>query len=168
MRRVAVVGSGGAGKTTFASALAQRLGVPLVSLDEHYWQPGWQRPNPAWWRAEQERLLAGSAWVADGNYWSTLDVRLQRAETVVLLDRSRWICTARVLRRTLGRRGQAVQAADCPEQVSWSFLRYVWSFPREHRPRVLAALVEHPPQRFVRLRSQRGLAAFLAAAGTPR
>ncbi|MHA6802961.1 P-loop NTPase family protein [Salinifilum ghardaiensis] len=167
MRRVAVLGSGGAGKSTFARDLAQRLEVPLVSLDAHYWQPGWQRPDRDWWRAQQQRLLAGPAWVADGNYWSTLEVRLQRADTVVLLDLPRWVCTARVLQRTLRHRGRAVQAPGCPERISWQFLHYVWTFPRRHRPRVLAALAEAPPERFAHLRSQHDIDAFLAAA-SPR
>lgn len=165
MQRVAVVGSGGAGKTTLARDLARRLDVPLISLDEYYWRPGWQRPDRQQWRTEQQRLLDGPCWVADGNYWSTLEVRLQRCDTVVLLDRSRWACLAGVLARNLRHRGRSIQAAECPEQVSWSFLRYVWAFPHRHRPRVLAAIAEAPPERFVRLRSRRAIAEFLATAG---
>ncbi|WP_139235278.1 P-loop NTPase family protein [Actinopolyspora lacussalsi] len=45
MRRIAVVGSGGARKTTFARELGRRTGIAVVNLDEFYWRPGWRRPD---------------------------------------------------------------------------------------------------------------------------
>lgn len=33
MRRVSVIGASGSGKTTFAAALAERMGVPHIELD---------------------------------------------------------------------------------------------------------------------------------------
>ncbi|WP_217637696.1 hypothetical protein [Actinopolyspora saharensis] len=164
MHRIAVVGSGGAGKTTFARELGRRTGLPVISLDTYYWHPGWRRPDRQRWRQQQERVLAGDRWIADGNYWSTLDIRLSRADTVIFLDRPRWVCLLRVLGRHWRHHGHAVQAAGCPERFSWSFLRYLWSFPREHRPRLLAEIERHSPTRVVRLRSDRHVAGFLAAA----
>ncbi|MFI6132271.1 hypothetical protein [Micromonospora sp. NPDC051141] len=41
MRRILVVGSSGAGKSTVAGELARRLDLPLIHLDRHYWRPGW-------------------------------------------------------------------------------------------------------------------------------
>jgi adenylate kinase family enzyme len=45
MRRVMVVGSGGAGKSTFAGALGAHTGLPVTHLDWHFWRPGWE-PTP--------------------------------------------------------------------------------------------------------------------------
>ncbi|HCU2021331.1 TPA: AAA family ATPase [Pseudomonas aeruginosa] len=39
--RVVVVGTSGAGKSTFSAALAARLGCTHVELDRLYWGPGW-------------------------------------------------------------------------------------------------------------------------------
>ena len=78
MQRIAVVGPGGAGKTTFARELGRRTGIPVVHLDRHYWRPGWT-PTPAdEWRAQQARLLAGERWIVDGNYGASFDVRFAR------------------------------------------------------------------------------------------
>ncbi|HWI08009.1 MAG TPA: hypothetical protein VNT54_10880 [Solirubrobacteraceae bacterium] len=64
MRRIAVVGPGGAGKSTFSRELGQRLAIAVVHLDRHFWNPGWvATPRPAW-RAAQAELLAGEAWIA--------------------------------------------------------------------------------------------------------
>ncbi|MFI7074130.1 adenylate kinase [Micromonospora sediminicola] len=99
MRRILVVGSSGAGKSTLAGELARRLDLPLIHLDRHYWRPGWTAPDPAEFRAEVAALAARPAWVMDGNYGGTLDLRLPRADALVFCDPSRARCLTRVLRR---------------------------------------------------------------------
>src|SRR5690349_20591014 len=97
-RRVLVIGLAGSGKSTFSRTLGAKTGLPVVHLDVQYWKPGWARPSDDEWRAKQRHLFAGEAWIADGNYYDTLDVQLQRAETVVMLDTPWWICASRAFR----------------------------------------------------------------------
>jgi adenylate kinase family enzyme len=85
-RRVLVTGMAGSGKSTFSRALSAKTGLPLIHLDIHYWKPGWVKPSNDEWREEQRQLLAGDAWIVDGNYHETLELRLERADTVVFLD----------------------------------------------------------------------------------
>jgi hypothetical protein len=89
-RRVVVTGLAGAGKSTFSLALAARTGLPVIHLDLHFWKPGWVAPSQTEWRGKQCGVLAGDAWIADGNYPQTLDLRLERADTVVFLDLPWW------------------------------------------------------------------------------
>jgi adenylate kinase family enzyme len=98
-RRVVVTGIAGSGKSTFAVALARRTGLPVVHLDLHFWQPGWVEPSENEWRAAQQRVLAGDAWIADGNYSETLALRLKVADTLVVLDMPWWLCAGRALLR---------------------------------------------------------------------
>jgi len=91
-------------------------------------------------------LLAGDAWIVDGNYSGTLDERLPHADTVVLLDFPAWRTLPRVLRRSLGHRGEALQAQGCPEHLDPQFLRWVMNYRRRSRPTVLAAVSALPPQ----------------------
>ena len=169
MRRVAVVGPGGAGKSTFARELGRRLGVPVVHLDEHYWKPGWSATPSAAWRALQAELFSGESWIADGNYGATVDVRFARADTVIVLAPPRPVCLAGALRRSLGRRGEAIQAPGCPERVDLEFLRWIWRYPTDSRPRLDAALARHSGHlRIVELRSRREAAAFLDHLDDPR
>jgi adenylate kinase family enzyme len=72
VQRVAVVGSGGAGKSTFACELGGLTGIPVIHLDQ-YWQPGWVETPPEDWRTLQRDLLGDSSWIVDGNYGGTLD-----------------------------------------------------------------------------------------------
>lgn len=94
-----VTGLAGSGKSTFSLALAAKTGLPVVHLDLHFWKPGWVAPSETEWREKQRDVLGGDAWIADGNYAETLDLRLQRADTVVLLDMPWWLCAGRAFRR---------------------------------------------------------------------
>jgi adenylate kinase family enzyme len=83
MRRVAVVGSGGAGKSAFSEELGRRTGLPVIHLDRHYWKPGWVETPPDEWGALQSGLLTGADWIVDGNYRGTFDICFERADTVI-------------------------------------------------------------------------------------
>lgn len=98
-RRVVVTGLAGAGKSTLAVALAARTGLPVVHLDLHFWKPGWVAPSESEWREKQRALLAADAWIADGNYHETLALRLERADTLIVLDLPWWLCAGRALLR---------------------------------------------------------------------
>ncbi|MEO8693492.1 MAG: DNA topology modulation protein FlaR [Acidimicrobiales bacterium] len=143
MQRVAVVGPGGAGKTTFARELADRTGLPVIHLDEHFWKPGWEPTARGEWRSIQEDLLAADSWIADGNYGGTFDIRLARADTVIVFAISRARCVLRAARRSLRNRGRAVQAPGCPERLDREFLRWIWRYPKDSKPRLDTALDEH-------------------------
>ncbi|MGZ8412152.1 MAG: AAA family ATPase [Gemmatirosa sp.] len=165
MRRVSIIGSGGAGKSTLAVRVAARLGVPLVHLDARYWHPGWLATPADVWRREVETLVAGPAWVMDGNYGGTLDLRLAASDTVVFLDLPRVVCLTRVLGRALRYRGRSRpdMAPGCPERLSWEFVRWVWEYPTRRRPDVLRRLAAlAPTTRVVVLRSPRAVDAWLA------
>ena len=165
MRRVVIVGSGGAGKSTLAADLGRRTGLPVVHLDRHFWHPGWVETPRDEWRAVQRELLAGDEWIVDGNYSATLDERLPRADTVVFCDFRAWRTLPRILRRTLFNLGRAVQAEGCPERLDPKFLWWVLRYRSRSRPRVAQAIADLAPRADVRvLRNPRAVRAFLATA----
>lgn len=162
MQRVAVVGSGGAGKTTFALACSAATGLPVIHLDEHYWRPGWIESDPEEWRHRQGVLLSGDRWIADGNYGSSLDLRLSLADTILWLDFPRRLCLFGALRRTLLNFGRPMQAAGCPERFDREFLMWVWRFPHESRPKLVDGIERYGfGGNVVRFRSRREARMFL-------
>lgn len=169
MQRVLVVGSGGAGKSTFSDELGTRTGLPVVHLDRHFWKPGWVPTPRDDWRARQEVFVAADAWILDGNYSGTLDVRLARADTIVLLDMGRFRCLWRVVKRTIRNWGRAVTAPGCPDRFELEFTRWVWAYPARSRPRILDA-VDHCTREvdFVRLRTPQQVRQFLHDAARTR
>lgn len=173
MQRVAVVGTGGAGKTTFATALAARTGLPVVHLDEHYFRPGWvPTPRPEW-RRWQEQRFAATRWIAEGSYSHTLDVRLGRADTVIILAPPAWRCVWSAVWRSVRNRGRAIQAPGCPERLlifDAGFYRWIGGFSQE-RQQLDATVSRHAGHlAVIELRSRAEFDRFLegAIAGAPR
>lgn len=146
--RVLVIGMAGSGKSTFSRALSARTGLPVIHLDVHYWKPGWVEPSDEEWREKQRGLLAGDAWVADGNYYETLDLQLERATTVVLLDTPWWTCAARAFARGL-RRPVGEMPEGCDDSVrrrlgdEWRLVGVIWRNRRSEPERGRAMLSEH-------------------------
>ena len=143
-RRVLVVGSAGAGKTTLAVRLATLMGVPVIHLDAEYWRPGWQHTPPEVWPDRVDALAAGESWVMDGNYGGTLERRLARADAVVFLDISRLTCMRRVVVRWWRYRGRSRPdlPPGCTERLELEFLAWVWNYGQRSRGRVIRLLAD--------------------------
>lgn len=130
MQRVLVIGSPGAGKSTLSHALAQRTGLPLYHLDKMHWLPGWVERDRAEAFAHVAEVLAEDCWIIDGNYGSTLPLRLKRADTVVWLDYPTWLCLWQALKRWRHFRGRARPDMNegCHERLDLEFLLYIARF----------------------------------------
>jgi len=81
--------------------------------------------------------------VIDGNYASTLPIRLAAADTVVFLDLPATTCLAGIVHRRLRQRGGQDKATGVYDRITWDFVRYVWNYRRSMRPRVLALIDQH-------------------------
>jgi len=167
MRKILVIGSGGAGKSTFAARLGARLKLEVIHLDSCYWQAGWQETPKAEWRARVEELIAHDTWIMDGNYSGTLELRLKACDTVIFLDLPRTLCLWRVVKRAIMYWGKPRpdMAAGCPERLTFEFVQWIWQYPRRTRPQVLARLQAcADAKQIVHLRSQAEVEKFLANA----
>ncbi|MCE8000436.1 MAG: AAA family ATPase [Rhodobiaceae bacterium] len=142
MKRVLVIGPSGAGKTTLATVLAEKTGLPLIHLDTEYWRPGWVETPGEEWRPHVEKLVARDSWIMEGNFSSTFDLRMPRADTIVLVIRPRVHCLWRVFKRYLKYRGATRPdlADGCPEKFDPAFYKWIWDFPNRSLPRIQEAL----------------------------
>ena len=166
MRRILIIGPGGAGKSTLARKMGARLGLEVFHLDRLYWRPGWVETPKDEWLKLVEGLTARDSWIIDGNYSGTLDLRLARCDTVIFLDLPRPVCLWRVLKRRLAYRAVARpdMAEGCPEELRLKFALWVWDYQRRSRPKVLARLAAPGDgKQIIRLRSRREVERFLAA-----
>ena len=159
-----VIGSGGAGKSTFSRRLGERLGLEVIHLDVAYWLPGWVEPPEDVWERAVEEMCGRDSWVIDGNYSGTLGARLAACDTAIFLDLPRVVCVWRVLkRRVMYRRTRRPDVAEgCPETVNAEFLLWIWNYPKRSRPKVLALLEKYGgDKRIVHLRSSAEAERFL-------
>ena len=168
MRRVAIIGPGGAGKTILARKLGRRVGLPVVHLDRVFWRPGWVEPDRSEWETAHRQALAGEAWIADGNFGSTMAERLGWADTIVLLDPPPLLCLWRVAWRNLrwlGLRRDDLPAG-CHERPSLAFWRYVLRYRKTRLLRVTERIeAAGPGKRVIIVHSRSDVRRFLAEVG---
>ncbi len=165
-RRVLVDGMMGSGKSTFARELSAKTGLPVIHLDVYYWKPGWVRPSDDEWRERQRALLAGEAWIIDGNYNETLDLRLERAESVIVLDTPWWLCASRAFGRGL-RKPIGVMPEGCQDSVvrrlrdEWGGVGRIWRNRRVEPEIARSEILRHGSHASVYvLRSRRDVRTF--------
>ena len=159
-----MIGSGGAGKSTFSRRLGERLGLEVIHLDVEHWRPGWVETPKEEWRLKVEALCRRESWVMDGNFSGTLEPRLAACDTVVFLDLPRAVCVWRVLKRvvTYRKNTRPDMAEGCHEKFDVKFLHWVWTYPERTRPKVLALLEKYREGRkVIRLRSSAEVERFL-------
>ena len=172
-RRVIVTGFAGSGKSTLSIALAAKTGLPLIHLDLAFWKPGWTEPSDTEWRDKQREVLAGDAWIADGNYHETLELRLERADTVVFLDLPWWRCSVRALRRGFRMWGELPEGCEYTRwrrwRDEWRLALRIW---RENRsqPEIEREIISQHGQHVALhvLRSKRAVSELLDRVDTYR
>ena len=136
------MGNGGSGKSTFARKLAQKTGLPLIHLDVEYWRPGWDPMSKDEWRLRVSELVKGERWIMDGNFNRTIELRLQKADTVIYLDYNRMVCLLRWLKRVITNWGKSRSdmGPGCNEWFDPEFAAWIWKFNRCNRARYYALL----------------------------
>ncbi len=162
MLRVLVIGPCGAGKSTLAFRLATKLGLPLYHMDKLNWLPGWVDGGNDRVRAKLSEIVANDRWLIEGNYGSTLPMRLARADTIVFLDFPIPLCLWRIIKRVIVHRGRtrADMTDECPERFDPAFLWYVATWRLGPGPRTQAKLRGHE-DKVVRLTTPKALAEWL-------
>lgn len=165
MRRILIIGSAGAGKSTLARQLGEALSLPVVHLDRYYWQPGWVPTSNDEWDAFVIGEARREQWIMDGNYSRTLDLRLQRADMVVFLDMPRLLCLYRIIKRRIRYHGKTRPDLneECPEKLDWAFVRWVWNYKKRSRDKVMERLRQaESRKRVVILNNPKEVTRFLA------
>ncbi len=144
MKKIAVIGSPGAGKSTFSRELGERIDIPVHHLDKYFWNPDWEETPRDEWIDTQKKLVSKERWIIDGNYGTTLYIRLREADTVFFFDFNRFSCLFGILKRRIiyHNRSREDMSEGCPERLDLEFLRWIWNFPDDERKRVVQRLEE--------------------------
>lgn len=167
MKRVMIIGSGGAGKSTAAIALHKITGLPLIHLDHHYWNPGWTETPKEEWEKKIISLCEEEEWIMDGNYGGTMDYRLEAADTILFLYLPRLVCLQGALkRRILVRRVDEIPG--CPEKLDFEFFKWIWNYNKTRVPGIMKKLEDLENKKIYIIRSRKQLRTLLAEIGENR
>jgi adenylate kinase family enzyme len=130
MKRVIILGRGGAGKSTLALHLGEITGLPVINLDKAFWQSGLVATPRHTWVQIQESLVAEERWIMDGDFgpYDAVEVRLRAADTIIFPDFSLVRCAWRAMRRSRER-------AD--------FWRWLVVYRWRSRPILMEAIANH-------------------------
>ena len=165
MERILIIGCGGAGKSTLARQLGEKLKLPVVHLDSIFWLPNWVERD----RNEFDELvlqeLVKDQWIMDGNYNRTLPERVKYCDTIIYLDFSRMACLMGVLKRIITTYGtvRPDMGAGCPERFDLEFLKWVWNFNGNKREKYYRLLNETQGVETIVLKNRRMVKRFLKA-----
>jgi len=141
-KKILIVGICAAGKSTLARKLSSELNLPVIHLDQHFWNPGWVVSDEAKWVETIKNLTQKPKWIMEGNYSSTFDIRFPEADTIIVLDFNRYLAMYRAIKRLIKFRGKTRpdMTEGCQERFDLEFMKFVWNFPRDHMPRTDEAI----------------------------
>ena len=137
MEKVIVIGCPGSGKSTFSQKLQEKTGLPLYHLDMLFWNPDRTTVSREIFMRRLLPVLDEPRWIIDGNYQSTMELRLQKCDTVIFLDYSTELCIQGIRER------QGKPRKDLPwveQEESEEFLAFIRKFSQDNRPEIMDLL----------------------------
>ena len=140
MKKVIIIGCPGSGKSTFAKALHQITDIPLFHLDMMYWNEDKTIVDTTVFRERVLKILQNNEWIFDGNYQSTMELRLRECDTVFFLDYPLDVC----LNGIRERRGKA--RSDIPwidTEEDTEFIEFVKNYNSQNKPQVMELLKKY-------------------------
>ena len=151
MKRVIIIGNGGAGKSTLARQLGAALHVDVTHLDSVYWKPHWLPMPESEMNMAQEHLVAQEAWIIEGQFKHTLDAFLQVADMIIFLDLPLLLCLYRILKRHFRYTGKSRPelGEKYPEILTLNFMWRVLKFSIYTRVEVLKKIDQYAQGRKV-------------------
>lgn len=144
--KIAIIGSPGSGKSTFALKVHNILHIPLFHIDQYFWKPNWQRPDREEFRKIHNEICDKPEWIVEGMAISHFDYRLERATIIIFIDVPLYICLYRIFKRAFLNFDKVIfsSAPGYPERIpDKEFLTYVWNFHRKQKSYVQSLLAVH-------------------------
>ena len=160
MERIVVIGCPGSGKSTFSKALAEKTSLPLHHLDLMFWNEDKTMVEKSAFLARLHAVLSGERWIIDGNYASTMELRIKAADTVIFLDFSCEVCLSGIRER----RGKP--RSDMPwfeTEEDAKFVEFIERYNEEQRPKVMELLSRYGDRNIVIFKERKDAEEFLAS-----
>ena len=142
MKKVIVIGCPGSGKSTLSKKLNEILGIPVVHLDMLYWNSDRTIVDKAIFLRKQLSTIQKKEWIIDGNYASTMELRLQACDTVIFLDYPIDVCLNGIKERR-GKVRTDMPWTEKEDEEDAEFIEFVKNYNSECRPMVMELLDQY-------------------------
>ena len=158
MKKVIVIGCPGSGKSTVSRALHNKSGIPLYHLDMMYWNADKTTVEKSVFLERLSAVLKKDEWIIDGNYGSTMELRMAACDTVIFLDYPLDVCLDGIRER----RGKP--RSDMPwieTEEDSEFIEFIKSYNEQQKPKVLELLKKYSDKNIIILESREQADEFL-------
>ncbi len=158
MKKIIVIGCPGSGKRTVSGTLHNKTGIPLYHLDMMYWNADKTTVEKSVFLERLSAVLEKDEWIIDGNYGSTMELRMVACDTVIFLDYPLEICLDGIKER----RGKP--RSDMPwieTEEDAEFIEFIKNYEEQQKPKVFELLKKHSDKNIIIFKSREQADAFL-------
>ena len=158
MKKIIVIGCPGSGKSTFSRALCDKTGLPLYYLDMLWHKPDKTNVTREEFDTKLAEVLNKDKWIIDGNYNRTLEMRMQKCDTVFLLDFPTEVCLSGVESR-IGKKREEMPWVE--EEFDPEFKEWILNFPNDKLPYIYELLDKYNDKNIVVFKSREEMNSYL-------
>jgi adenylate kinase family enzyme len=148
-----VIGCPGSGKSTFSKGLHSAIGIPLYHLDMMYWKEDRTKVPRELFLKRLNEVLDQDRWIIDGNYESTMEMRIEKCDTIFFLDYPMEVCVEGIMSRR-GKERSDMPWIEKTDEIDEVFLEWVRNYNVESRPKVLELLEKYEDKEIIVFRSR--------------
>ena len=142
MKKIMVIGCPGSGKSTFSRKLHNVTGIPLFHLDMMYWNSDKTTVEQSVFRERLLKAIQKSEWIIDGNYGSTMELRIQACDTIIFLDYPLEVCLDGIKERR-GKARSDIPWIESENEEDAEFIEFIENYNSQSRPRVTELLEKY-------------------------
>ena len=158
MKKIIVIGCPGSGKSTFARALHDKTSLPLYHLDMMYWNADKTTVEKSVFLERLSALLEKDEWIIDGNYGSTMEMRMAACDTDIFLDYPLDVCLDGIKERR-GKPRSDMPWTETEEDAE--FIEFIKNYNEQQKPKVLELFEKHGDKNIIILETREQADAFL-------
>ena len=158
MKKIIVIGCPGSGKSTVSRALHNKTGVPLYHLDMMYWNADKTTVEKSVFLERLSAVIEKDEWIIDGNYGSTMELRMAACDTVIFLDYPLDVCLDGIKER----RGKP--RSDMPwieTEEDAEFIEFIKNYNEQQKPKVLELFEKYSDKTIIIFKSREQADTFL-------
>lgn len=140
MKKIIIIGCPGSGKSTLARALHKKTGIYICHLDMLYWNADKTTVEKEVFLERLSEAMKRGEWIIDGNFSSTMDMRMAACDTVIFLDYPTDGCLDGIKAR-VGKKRDDMPWIETEEDAE--FTEFIKSFNKNQRPQIIELLEKY-------------------------